>query len=150
MAARDPATTTTLIIETSAPEDCPIDFLGDTADVVYFISFAHSERYGADHPLGKAASILKRQLRVNLAPLLNFADARTENAAEERLLETLWQDAAPLAQAARDAADAIEGTPQLRELTADFPELPQRLRELAQIAAWAQERDAKVRLTYVI
>ncbi len=141
---------TALIIETTDDEDCPIDFLGDTADIVYFISFAHSERYGADHPLGKAASILKRQLRVNLAPLLNFADARTDNAQEERLLETLWQEAPPLAQAARDAADAIEGTPQLRELTADFPELPQRLRELAEIAGWAAERGAKVRLTYVI
>ena len=141
---------TTLIVETTAGEECPVEFLGDSADIVYFISMAHTERYGADHPLAKAAAVLKRQLRVNMAPLLNFADARVENEEEERLLERLWQDAAPVAAAARDVAQAIEGSPQLRELTADFPELPARLRELAEMAAWAAERGAKVRLTFVI
>jgi len=140
---------TTLIVETTADEEPP-DFLGDTSDIVYFISFAHAERYGTDHPLAKAAAILKRQLHVNLSPLLNFADARTENEEEERLLERLWQDAGPLAEAARTAAEAIEGTLELRELTSAFPELPQRLRELADIAYWAAERGARVRLTYVI
>jgi len=141
---------TTLIVETTDPEPCPIDFLGDAADIVYFISMAHTERYGADHPLAKAAAILKRQLRVNLSPLLNFADARADNEQEERLLENLWQDAAPLAEATRATADAIAGTPQLLELTAAFPELPDRLRELADMASWAAERGARVRLTYVI
>lgn len=141
---------TTLIVETTADEPCPIEFLGETSDIVYFISMAHTERYGADHPLAKAAAILKRQLRVKMGPLLNFADARTEDAAEEQMLERLWQDAEPLSEAARSVAEAIEGTPQLRELTAAFPELPERLRELADIAAWAAERGARVRLTYVI
>jgi hypothetical protein len=141
---------TTLIVETTAEDSCPIDFLGDTADIVYFISMAHTERYGADHPLAKAAAILKRQMRVNMAPLLKFADARTDNAAEEQMLEGLWQDALPLAEAARNVAEAITGTPQLLELTAAFPELPERLRELSDIAGWAGERGAKVRLTYVI
>ncbi|MDO8616630.1 MAG: hypothetical protein Q7T33_12995 [Dehalococcoidia bacterium] len=141
---------TTLIVETTADEDCPIDFLGDSADIVYFISMAHSERYGADHPLAKAAAVLKRRLRVNLAPLLNFADARPDNEQEERLLDSLWQDAAPLAQSAGAAAEAIEATPELRELTAGFPELPVRLRELADMADWAAERGARMRLTYVL
>jgi hypothetical protein len=144
------ASPTTLIVETTADEPCPVDFLGDTADIVYFISMAHTERYGADHPLAKAAAILKRRLRVNMAPLLKFADARTDDAAEEQMLESLWQEAGPLAQAARSVAEAIEGTAELRELTAAFPELPERLRELSDIAAWARERGAKVRLTYVI
>ncbi len=143
-------TPTTLIIETTDDEECPHDFLGDSADIVYFISMAHSERYGALHPLAKAAAVLKRKLKVNLSPLLNFADARTENAEEEALLERLWQDAAPLAEAARATAEAIEGTPELRDLTSDLPELPNRLRELADIATWAGERDAKVRLTFII
>ncbi len=143
-------TPTTLIVETTGDEDCPHDFLGDTAEIVYFISFAHSERYGADHPLAKAAAILKRKLRVNLAPLMNYADARTENAEEEAHLERLWQDAAPLAESARATAEAIEATPELRDLTSDLPELPERLRELAEIAAWAAERGAQVRLTYII
>lgn len=141
---------TTLIVETTAHELCPVEFLGNTGDIVYFISMAHTERYGADHPLAKAAAVLKRRLRVNMAPLLKFADARTESAEEEQMLESLWQDAAPLAEASRTVAEAIEGTPELRELTAAFPELPERLKELAGIAAWAAERGAKVRLTYVI
>jgi hypothetical protein len=141
---------TTLILETTAAEDCPIEFLGDSADIVYFISFAHSERYGADHPLSKAAAILKRRLRLDLSPLLTFADARAESEDEQRALETIWQDAAPLAESARRVACAIQATPELRELTSDFPELPDRLHELAEMARWAAERGARLRLTYVI
>ena len=143
-------TPTTLIVETTADEPCPVDFLGDTSDIVYFISMAHTERYGADHPLARAAAILKRTLRVNMAPLLKFADARTDNAAEEEMLEALWQDATPLTETARTVAEAIEGTAELRELTSSFPELPERLKELAGIAAWAADRGARVRLTYLI
>ena len=141
---------TTLIVETTGAEACPHDFLGDTADIVYFISFAHSERYGADHPLAKAAAILKRKLSVNLAPLMNYADARTENADEEAHLERIWQDAAPLSESAHTTAEAIENNAELQDLTTDLPELPERLRELAAIAAWAAERGEQVRLTYII
>ncbi len=141
---------TALIVETTAEEDCPLEFFGDSADIVYFISFAHSERYGSRHPLSKAAGILKRQLQINLTPLLTFADARTDSAAEEQALETMWQDPAPLAESARRVAEAIEATEQLRELVTDFPELPDRLRELATMADWAAERGAKIRLTYVL
>ena len=141
---------TTLIVETTAGEEPPIDFLGPSSDIVYFISFAHTERYGAHHPLAKAAAILKRRLRVNIAPLMTFADARAEDAEDEALLERIWQDASPLAGSARAVAAAIEASPELRELTADFPELPDRLRELGDIAAWAADRDARVRLTYVL
>jgi hypothetical protein len=146
----DSASPTTLIVETTAAEVCPFDFLGDTSDVVYFISMAHSERYGADHPLARATAVLKRKLRINLAPLLNFADARTENEQEERLLESLWQEATPLAASALSTAEAIETAAEVRELTAAFPNLPDRLRELAAMAEWAAERGAQVRLTYVI
>lgn len=141
---------TALIVETTTEEDCPLEFFGDSADIVYFISFAHSERYGSRHPLSKAAGILKRQLQINLTPLLTFADARTESAAEEQALETMWQEPAPLAESARRVAQAIEATEQLRELAADFPELPDRLGELATMADWAAERGAKIRLTYVL
>jgi hypothetical protein len=141
---------TALIVETTDPEDCPIEFLGDSADIVYFISFAHALRYGSDHPLASASADLKRQFHIDLSPLLTFADARTESAAEERALETLWQEAEPLAESARSAADAIEDNPDLSKLTADFPELPDRLRELAEMANWAAQRGARMRLTYVI
>lgn len=141
---------TTLIVETTAQEDCPLEFLGDSADIVYFISMAHSERYGAAHPLAKAARVLKRRLQVDLTPLLTFADARAESSEEETALESMWQDAAPLADSARRSAEAIESSDELRALTADFPELPDRLRELAAMADWAAGRGARVRLTYVL
>jgi hypothetical protein len=141
---------TTLIVETTDDNDCPIEFLGDSADIVYFISFAHSDRYGAVHPLARAGGLLKRKYGVNMAPLLTFADARVENQDEERALETMWQDGTILSQSARAAAEAIEKAPELRDLTAGLSELPDRLRELADMAAWAADRGARVRLTYVI
>ena len=141
---------TALIVETTADEECPLEFLGESADIVYFISFAHSERYGAAHPLAKAAGLLKRRLGVDLTPLLTYADARAASSEEEAALDSMWQDAARLAASARSAADAIAATTEARELTAAFPELPERLRELAAMADWAAERGAQVRLTYVL
>ena len=145
-----PASPTVLIVETTAGEECPVEFLGESSDLVYFMSMAHSERYGAAHPLAKATRILKFQRRIDLAPLLTFADANTESSEEERALETMWQDAAPLAASARAVAEAIETSGDLRDLAADFPALPERLRELAAMADWAAERDARVRLTYAL
>jgi len=141
---------TVLIVETSADEECPVEFLGDSAELVYFLSFAHAERYGADHPLAKASAIMKHRLGLKLGPLLKFGDARPDDPGEGQLLESLWQEAQPLADSARQAAEALESTPELRELTGGFPELPERLRELASMAAWAAERGAEVRLTYAI
>lgn len=146
----DSASPTILIVETTADDECPIEFLGESSDLVYLMSMGHSERYGASHPLAKATRILKHKLRVNLSPLLTFADANAESSEEERALETMWQDAAPLAESARAVAEAIESSDELRELTADFPALPERLLELASMAEWAAERAARVRLTYVL
>ena len=140
---------TALIFETTGG-DPPVEFLGDSSDIVYFISMAHSERYGADHPLAKASSIIKRRLRIPMGPLLNFGDAAAENAAEEELLERLWQDAAGLAECARAVALAIDSDKELQEMTSALPELPERLRELAAMAAWAGEQGAQVRLTFVL
>ena len=140
----------TLIVEFNTPEPCPVDFLGDTADLVYFLSFTYSERYGSDHPLAQAAAVLKRQLRLNLTPLLTFGDARTDDLEEERALERLWQEAGPLDDCCRRVAEAIAMTPKLQELTQEFPDLVERVRELSDMARWAAERGAKVRLTYVL
>jgi hypothetical protein len=141
--------TTLLIVETTAG-DPPIEFLGPTSDIVYFISMAHSERYGADHPLAKATSIIKRKLRISMGPLLTFGDAEVTDTEEIALLERLWQDPTPLAESARNVAEAIETNNELNELTTAFPELPDRLRELADIADWAAEQGAKIRLTFVL
>jgi hypothetical protein len=127
-----------------------MEFLGPSSDLVYFLSMAHSERYGAAHSLARAGFVLKRKLRINLSPLLSFGDARADSSEERELLEKLWQEPGPVADAARNAADAIEGTTELRELTAGFPELPDRLRELSDMASWAAQQGAQVRLTYVL
>ena len=140
---------TLLIVETTAGEP-PVEFLGDTAGIVYFISMAHGVRYGADHPQAKAAAIIKTRMKIKIAPLLNFGDARADTSEEIELLERIWQDAGPLAEAARATAAAIEETPELRELTSAFPELPDRLRELAEMADWATAQGAQVRLTYAL
>ena len=145
-----PETSQTILIFETTAGDPPIEFLGDSSDIVYFISMAHSERYGADHPLAKAASAIKRRLRIPMGPLLNFGDAAADNAAEEELLERLWQDAAGLAECARAVATAIESDDGLREMTSALPELPERLRELAAMADWAGEQGAQVRLTFVL
>jgi hypothetical protein len=140
---------TVLIVETTAGGP-PVEFRGETASVVYFISMAHSERYGADHPLAKAASILRRRLRVDISPLLKFADAKADDPAEEALQDHLWQDPAALAASARATADALESAPEVAELVEGFPGLSGRLRELAEMAVWASELGARIRLTYAI
>jgi len=139
-----------LIVECDTPETCPINFLGDTSELVYFMSFAHAERYGSAHELAKAAASLKRQLHINMAPLLNFGDARAENAEAERALATLWQEPMPLAECCREVAEAISTDATLQHLTADYPDLLACLRQLADMAQWAAERSAKVRLTYLL
>ncbi len=140
---------TVLIVETTAG-DPPTEFLGPSSDIVYFISMAHSERYGADHVLARAAFVLKRKLKVNIGPLLNYGDARAESSEEADLLERLWQDPGGLAVAARSAAAAIRDNGELRELTAAFPELADRLDELAEMADWADGQGARIRLTFVL
>jgi hypothetical protein len=140
---------TVLIVETTAG-DPPIEFLGPSSDIVYFLSMSHSERYGASHELARAGFVIKRRLRIDMNPLLNFGDARPDDAGEAAMLERLWQDPDPVAEAALAIADAIETDEELRELSSGVAELPDRLRELAAMAQWAAGRGAKLRLTYVL
>jgi hypothetical protein len=140
---------TVLIVETTAG-DPPMEFLGPSSDLVYFLSMAHSERYGAAHSLARAGFVLKRKLRINLSPLLSFGDARADSSEERELLEKLWQDPAAVQLAARQAAEAIANNPELVDLTADFPDLRERLMELADMAEWAAQQDAQIRLTYIL
>ena len=142
--------TPTLIVEFDPEHDCPIDFLGESSNLVYFISFAYSERYGSDHDLACLASHLKRDLGVNLRPLLTFGDAQCESSEEEQALEALWQEAHPLATCCREVATAVDSTPKLKRLSSDFPDLSDRLGELAEMAAWASKHSARIRLTYIL
>ncbi len=141
---------TMLIVETTAPKECPLGFGGDTAPLVYFMSFAAAERYGARHPLAQAAFILRRELGIDLAPLLRFTSAEPQGPQDLEELEHLWQDPGPLARTCQEVAEALRQDPRLAELTADFPALPQRLEELAAIARWAAQEGAQIRLTYLL
>lgn len=143
------AAPTVLIVETTAG-DPPMEFLGPSSDIVYFLSMAHSERYGAAHDLARAGFVVKRRLRINMNPLLNFGDAAPDDAGEAAMLDRLWQDPEPVAEAASAIADAMEADAELRELSSGFPELPDRLRELAQMAAWSSRQGARIRLTYAL
>ena len=139
----------TLFVEFDPPEPCPHAFAGDTADLVYFLSFAFSARYGSTHELSRASLLLRGEFKIDLRPLLTFADREVEEAIDERELERAWQEAAPLAECCRKVVDALDsGHGQLRELTAGFPALRDRIDELARMAEWAAEQGARVRLTF--
>jgi hypothetical protein len=139
-----------IVLDFEPAQSVAPELTSDTSDLVYFLSWAFSTRYGANHELSLAALVLRGEHGIDLSPLLTFADARIEGSEEEAALEAMWQDAEPLAACARAVAGAIESGDELRELTADFPELPERLRELAAMADWAAAIGARVRLTYVL
>lgn len=142
---------TTLHVEFDPPGDPPDSFGGDTAPLVYFLSFAFAARYGAQHELTKAALLLRGgRHKIDLKPLLTFADRETDEAADERELERVWQEAAPLADCCRGAVAAIDDDPAVREELREFPTLRDRIEELGRMAAWAAEREARVRLTYTM
>jgi hypothetical protein len=139
----------TLHVDFDPPVPCPHAFSGDTSDVVYFLSFAFSARYGSTHELSRASLLLQGKFKIDLRPLLTFASRDVEQATDERELERAWQDAAPLAGCCRQVVTALDsGHAGLRELTVGFPALRDRLDDLACMAQWAAERGAKVRLTF--
>ena len=139
----------TLFVEFDPPEPCPYAFQGDTSDLVYFMSFAYSARYGSTHELTQAALLLRGELKIDLRPLLTFADSDVEVEADAEALERAWQDAGPLSECCRQMVAALDsGHDKLRKLTEGFPALRDRLSELQRTAEWAAERGARVRLTY--
>jgi hypothetical protein len=119
---------------------------------VYFLSFAFATRYGAQHELAKAALLLRGGAhKIDLRPLLTFADRDAGgDPADQRELERVWQDAAPLADCCRRVVAAIDADPAVREQLAAVPTLRDRIEELGRIATWAANRGARVRLTFTL
>jgi hypothetical protein len=136
--------------ETDAPAPCPIEFGGPADVLVYFLSLAFSTRYGAQHELSQLALLLRGQYKVDLRPLTTFADRDVEEEADAVELERVWQDAAPLAASIRRTLEAIEtsGDERIPPLIAGTPDLLPRLHDLGQMAAWAADRGARVRMTF--
>ena len=116
---------------------------------MHFLSFAVAERYGATHDLSGVARILRAQSRHDaLRPLLTFAEDNPADADDRRDMDQIWQDAAPVAEAARWAAAQIRGSKVLRQLVGEFPRLPDQLDDLARLADWSAERRARIRLLF--
>ena len=124
-------------------------FETDTSELVFFLSWAFSQRYGANHEMSQAAQILRNELKIDLVPLLTFADRDVEDPDDQDVLDRSWQDAAPLAACCDRVADALRSTDQrLSDLTAEYPSLADNIEGLGRIAAWAAERHARIRITY--
>jgi hypothetical protein len=136
-----------LIVETTDPEPHP-GFSGPALDLLTFLTFGASERYGAMHPLSGVANILRRKHGIDLLPLFSFGDAVSEDEEDERYLERIWQEPEPLAACTAAAVERLGAVPRLQELSQGFPDLVPRLEDLQRIAEWAAARGAKVRLTY--
>jgi hypothetical protein len=123
-------------------------FGGETAPLVYFLSFAFAARYGAQHELSIVTGLLRDKHKIDLKPLLTFADHAAQDEANRQELERVWQDAGPLAESCRRVVDAIEADGAIREQLGDFPTLRDRVEELGRMASWAAEEGRRVRLTY--
>ncbi len=138
-----------LFFETDPPVAGLHEFGGHSDVLVYFLSLAFSTRYGSVHPLSQLALLLRRDRKIDLAPLTTFADRDIEVEADQVEFDRVWQDAAPLAETLRKVVDALgSGDARIGELSADAPELGARLDDLRQMAEQAAVGNARVRLSF--
>jgi hypothetical protein len=140
-----------IILDFDPPQPDLGAFENDTEDLVFFLSWAFSARYGANHEMSVAALILRGEFKIDLVPLLTFADRNVEEPSDAEALELAWQDAAPLAECCRAVADAFEGDDRrLADLREEYPGLVAGIRELGSIAATAAARGSRIRVTYTL
>lgn len=138
-----------LYVEFEGDEACPVAFGGDPTIVLFFASWAYSVRFGGQHELAQAAMRMQRRFKVELRPLLRYADRDVEDAADQRELDRAWQDPAPLAECCRAVTAAIGGgDEELDGLLEGYDELAPRLTELAEMCDWAAASEARVRLSF--
>jgi hypothetical protein len=138
-----------IVLDFDPPQPDAPGFTSDTSDLVFFLSWAFSTRYGANHELSVAALVLRGEFKIDLLPLLTFADRSVEDPADEEALQRAWQDAAPLEECCTRVVEALgSDEPRLTALREDYPALRHNIEELGQIAGWAAGRDARIRVTY--
>jgi hypothetical protein len=126
-------------------------FASDTSDLVYFLSWAFSTRYGANHELSIAALVLRGEFGIDLSPLLTFADREVEETGDAEDMERAWQDAAPLAECCEQVVAALASDDRrLAELREEYPALRENIDELGRIARWGAEQGARMRVTYLL
>ena len=142
---------THLLVEFDGDEACPVSFSGDSTVVLFFISWAYALRLGGMHELAQAAMHMQRKHKVDLRPLLTYADQDVEDEDDQHALDHAWQDAAALATSARAVATALESDDEtLHGFTEGYEDLAPRLRELAAMCDWGAERVRRVRLSFAL
>jgi len=138
-------------------EACPVTFEDDPVIILFFQSWAYSLEFGGTHELAQAAQYLKTKLKLDLRPLLRYADRDIETANDQREMDRSWQPAADLAACARAVA-AAWATPDatLAPLIEGYAHLAPRLLELAAMCDWHAARvttpdvEARVRMTFLL
>lgn len=135
-------------------EACPVAFADDPVIILFFQSWAYSIEFGGTHDLAQAAQHLKTKRRVDLRPLLKYADRDIETANDQREMDRSWQPAADLAACARAVAEAW-ATPDdtLAPLIEGYAHLAPRLLELAAMCDWQAARagdEARIRMTFLL
>jgi hypothetical protein len=81
-----------VIVDLDPPQPDAPPFESDTSDLVYFLSWAFSARYGANHELSVAALVLRGEFKIDLSPLLTFADRDVKDDEDRRLMDESWQE----------------------------------------------------------
>ena len=138
-----------IILDFDPAWDGAPDFDADSADLVYFLSWAFSARYGGNHEMSIASLLLRGEFGIDLKPLLTFADRDVEMEADAEMLEKAWQDASPLAETCSEIVKALESRePRLESLQEDYPKLKDNIATLGRIAEATAERGSRIRVTF--
>jgi hypothetical protein len=138
-----------LYVDLDPPREDALGFTTDTADLVYFLSWAFATRFGANHEMSIAALVLRGEFKIDLSPLLTFADRAVEDPDDAEALERAWQDPEPLAECCEQIAKALASRERrLNALQEEYPALAASIEELGRLARWAAEHETRVRLSY--
>ena len=136
-------------VEFDAAEACPFTFTDDPVVILFFASWAYSVEFGGTHELAAAAMHLRRAYKLDLKPIVKYADRNIEGEADKREFERSWQPAVDLATCARAVASAWDHPDErLAPLIEGYEHLAPRLLELAAMCDWAAARDARVRMSF--
>ena len=137
-------------VEFETEKSCPHHFEGDPSILLFFQSWAFSVQFGGQHDLAKIASHLKQSLKINLSPLLKFADRNVENTFDARELQQYGQSPDELMQYTTQMIDALEHPDGNLSslLTEEYELLLPRLQDLHKMCTWAVQEKCLIRMSF--
>ena len=136
-----------LFVETDPPSAATLT--GPTDTLVYFLSLGYSTKYGSIHPLSQLVLLLRGERKIDMGPLMTFADRDIEVEADQAEFDRVWQDAGPLAANIDAVLDALSSADdRIATLTADAPDLAEHLADLGRVAHSAADANARIRLSF--